>query len=315
MSNSRYGSTEQAGITLPVFQYISRSKFEHDWQSTLHSHPFTEFAFIESGEGSVIIEDRTYPVTSGELVVILPNCKHTELSSADNALGYYFLGVKNIQFDAGRPAGESKPLVPEYGVRPQELAQGTPSGQFGVKSAGAERLAPVLPLGSQSIKIRNLFSDIFHEVQVKQKGYELQVQSLLLQLSVFLIWRTEWLPSFTDPESASEGNSRTCAIIKDYIDNHYADKLSVEFLADKAGLSKYHFIREFSRYAGMPPVSYQLKRRVEESKYLLTSTELSIVDVAFSVGFSSTSHFSQRFKQIEGCAPLQYRKRSAAKLR
>lgn len=280
MGNSRYGDvSQQPGPSpIPVLQYISHSKYEQDWLSQVHSHPFTELAFIVNGNGMLLLESKQYSVSGGALVIVPPNRQHTEISSTQNPLEYYFLGVKNFIIENTR--------------------DGTDRADAG--------FCPVVELsGSWSI-FSDIFSDIFKEMKIRPLGYELVVQGLLLKLSGLIIRKTGWKLSFAKTEEMSRG----CAVIKEYIDNHYADKISLDDLAEISCISKYHLIHEFSRYIGMPPIEYQLKRRIQESKYLLTFTEMSVADVAFSLGFSSIGHFSRRFKQEVLCSPLQFRKQS-----
>lgn len=280
MGNSRYGDVSQqpGSSPIPVLQYISHSKYEQDWLSRVHSHPFTELAFIVNGNGMLLLESKQYSVSGGSLVIVPPNRQHTEISSTQNPLEYYFLGVKNFIIENTRDGSDRA-------------------------DAG---FCPVVELsGSRSI-FSDIFSDIFKEMKIRPLGYELVVQGLLLKLSGLIIRKTGWKLSFAKTEEMSRG----CAVIKEYIDNHYADKISLDDLAEISCISKYHLIHEFSRYIGMPPIEYQLKRRIQESKYLLTSTEMSVADVAFSLGFSSIGHFSRRFKQEVSCSPLQFRKQS-----
>ena len=279
MSNSRYGNEFTASPipSGPQLEYISYSKFEDDWNSQLHSHPFMEIALVVGGEGSLLLENNEYPVETGNLILIPPNKLHTEVSSPHNALEYYILGVRNFSIQEGLVQGE----CPES--------------------------YPVLPLGELMSLIEPVFTEIFHEMKLHRTGHEMMVQSLLLRLAVLLTRRTDLKASFDSTEEMRRG----CAIVKEYIDSHYADKITLDDLARISCISKFHLIPEFSRYVGKPPIAYQLKRRIQESKYLLESPDSSIADISCTLGFSSISHFSQRFKLEEGCSPLKYRKRVA----
>ena len=279
MSNFRYAKEFSTSPipSGPQLEYISHSKFEDDWNSQLHSHPFMESALVVGGEGKLILENETYPVASGNLVLIPPNKLHTEVSSSHNPLEYYFLGVRNFSIH-------------------EEMMD-----------SSSNSYCPVLPLGELVSLVEPVFTEMFQEMKLHRAGHEMMVQSLLLKLAVLLTRRTDLKASFDSTEEMRRG----CAIVKEYIDSHYADKITLDDLARISCISKFHLIHEFSRYVGKPPIAYQLKRRIQESKYLLESTDSSIADISCTLGFSSISHFSQRFKLEEGCSPLKYRKRVA----
>ena len=60
------------------------------------------------------------------------------------------------------------------------------------------------------------------------------------------------------------------------IDTHFREPLTLEYLADKTGISKYHFAREFKRYIGTPPNEYLIITRLNHSKVLLKYKNISV---------------------------------------
>ncbi len=92
-----------------------------------------------------------------------------------------------------------------------------------------------------------------------------------------------------------------------YINDNYMNKMSLETVARKAGMSKYHFSREFKKSVGYNYIDYLNKIRIERAKDLLKDPNLSITEVAFSVGYSDLSNFERTFKKRSGCNPLQYK--------
>jgi AraC family transcriptional regulator len=98
----------------------------------------------------------------------------------------------------------------------------------------------------------------------------------------------------------------------DHIHDHVAEKLSLEALANIAGLSTWHFCRMFKQSTGMPPHQYLAQVRIERARELLLHTPLPIGDIAFGTGFDSPSRFSQFFRQHMRCTPQEYRRQRAA---
>ena len=93
----------------------------------------------------------------------------------------------------------------------------------------------------------------------------------------------------------------------EYIDQHTEDAISLGQLAAMCALSEYHFARMFRQSFGVPPHQYLLSRRLARAQNLLRSSTLPISELALLCGFSSASHFNQRFRHAMGATPSQYR--------
>ena len=87
--------------------------------------------------------------------------------------------------------------------------------------------------------------------------------------------------------------------------------LSLEELADAAGLSITHFSQMFRESTGHSPHQFVLHRRVERSKELLRAAEMRVLDVAVACGFKSQQHFARVFRRVCGASPTEYRQEFA----
>ena len=92
-----------------------------------------------------------------------------------------------------------------------------------------------------------------------------------------------------------------------YIEQHFAEKVSVDDLARVAAVSPSYLIRLFKRQMGTTPHDYLLRYRISRAKELLAETTLPSAAIAVQVGFASESNFSYRFKQMVGQGPRAYR--------
>ncbi|TAK66280.1 MAG: AraC family transcriptional regulator [Dehalococcoidia bacterium] len=90
------------------------------------------------------------------------------------------------------------------------------------------------------------------------------------------------------------------------IDYGWEAQLDVRRLAAEAGLSPYHFIRQFRRAFRHTPHQYLVRRRIERAKELLRGGA-SVTDVCFAVGFSSAGSFGGAFRRHAGMSPGEYR--------
>jgi AraC family transcriptional regulator len=91
--------------------------------------------------------------------------------------------------------------------------------------------------------------------------------------------------------------------IRVYIDAHIGEHISLDDLARQAGISRFHFARQFRLSTGESPMAYLRRVRIERSKSILQSRETTIAEVAATLGFSDQSHFTRTFGRMVGVSP------------
>lgn len=96
--------------------------------------------------------------------------------------------------------------------------------------------------------------------------------------------------------------------VLNYIELHYADKITLNNLAKIAGMSPKYFCHFFFEMTGHTPIDYVNYYRIERACYQLVNTEDSITDIALSCGFNDVSYFIRIFKKYKGKSPKQYLK-------
>lgn len=94
-----------------------------------------------------------------------------------------------------------------------------------------------------------------------------------------------------------------------YLEENFIDDVTVERLAEIAGISAPHFNRRFRQLLRLSPMEYVLSLRIQEAQRRLMTTDRGIGDIAVSTGFYDQSHFTKRFRKITGMTPLAYRRR------
>lgn len=95
---------------------------------------------------------------------------------------------------------------------------------------------------------------------------------------------------------------------KDLADARYFEAIGVGDMAGAAGLSRFHFSREFRRAFGESPRAYLLTRRLERAATLLRTTDHTVSDICFSVGLQSVGSFTTSFTRTYGVSPTAYRR-------
>ena len=87
------------------------------------------------------------------------------------------------------------------------------------------------------------------------------------------------------------------------------EDISLDYLADQVGFSKFHFSRLFKEYTDYNFSDYLCIRRIKAAETLLEDPDYSITEVALNSGFASISTFNRIFKQKKGITPSEHRKR------
>lgn len=98
-----------------------------------------------------------------------------------------------------------------------------------------------------------------------------------------------------------------------YIEEHYAQKLTLQEVADKCYVSQWHLSKLINKYTGNTFYELLNNVRIEKAKALLNDPKLKIGDIVDMVGYSDAAHFSRVFKRIVGISANEYRNTSAVK--
>lgn len=101
----------------------------------------------------------------------------------------------------------------------------------------------------------------------------------------------------------------------EYIDGHFGEDITLEELAELSGVTPEHFCKIFHRSMNMRPFEYVARRRIQEAKLLLETTDVPIADIGAAVGYRDKSYFGYVFRKYENVSPSQFRgKRQAGTL-
>jgi len=109
------------------------------------------------------------------------------------------------------------------------------------------------------------------------------------------------------PPSATLGAEETFELVKQYIQDHYLQNITLAEIASKFNFSQAYLTKIFIRFTGMPPLKYKTSLRIRAAKEYLTTTPMSVAEVAERLGYSDQFAFSKSFKNAEAISPLKYR--------
>lgn len=166
--------------------------------------------------------------------------------------------------------------------------------------------------GSIVSRLGNVFSlpDFGPAVSKLTALYDTFAQGKLVREPLLSKYLTDILTAFLLYTPAAPGTysyTNMAEEIITWINEHFSEDITVEELADRAGLSQFHFIRVFKRETGFTPHEYIVNTRIGAAKYLLKNSPLPVKDICFRAGFSCESVFCSSFKRRLGMTPMQYR--------
>ena len=249
---------------------VSSAKYGGDWHSVPHTHNHMELFYIVGGRGQFLIQDQLYPVNANNLVIINPNVPHTEVSLNAQPLEYIVLGIEGVELASSEHSNGRFSMLDHF----------------------------------ESVEISGCLRNILREMELKSTGYE-DVCQAYMEILIIRLMRSTALSVPTQPQQISA--NRQCAAVKRYIDQHFKETLTLDQLAEEAHMNKFYLSHAFKQEFGVSPINYLISCRIEESKYLLAETDLSISQIAQLLNFSSPSYFSQVFRRTQGVSPVEFR--------
>jgi AraC family transcriptional regulator len=146
------------------------------------------------------------------------------------------------------------------------------------------------------------------ELDSERPGGRLYAESLGNVLAVHLL-RHYTSSGAGVPKFAGGLSGKKLRRVMSLIAEEFESDLSLADLAQEAGMSTFHFAREFKRTTGSTPHQYLIKFRIDRAKALLSESEMPLVEVSSRSGFSHQSHFTRLFRKLTGTTPQSYRLR------
>ena len=94
------------------------------------------------------------------------------------------------------------------------------------------------------------------------------------------------------------------------MEEHFADKISIETLYKQLNMSSSTFRRKFKKITGSSPIDYLIRLRIKKAtEIMMNKPLLRVIDVCMSSGFDNCGYFTNKFKEITGTTPIKYLKK------
>lgn len=263
--------------TMPELYYMGKVLPEiSTYPRILHSHSnHVEISIIYRGQSEYLIREKKQTIRTGDIIIYNSGTVHDELSGQNAQVGNYFFAIGSLKIPGLRPNA----LIPDHSV-------------------------PVFHVTHDFDRIITLCEQMLASIDRTDEWSAVSNHFAMLSL-LEIIWRV--IHQNAVPEQPRPvyflGQK-----IKNYIDQHYMDELSLQALGEAMHLSESYISHTFKDMMGYSPMQYVMRRRIGEAQTLLISTDYSISHIAQLVGYDSQSHFNQRFTQYVGISPGRFRK-------
>ena len=242
-----------------------------------HYHEFYKLLFFLSGTGGYVVEGKRYSLTPGDLVLIEKHCVHRPEFHPDTPCERIILYIS-----------------PEFLER-ESVADCDLTDCFSRKDDHVLR---------PNEKIRHVLFSILknmeQELSSNRYGKEILSTGMLLRLLVEIA-RSIHRKEVQKPEPMLPKSKRMLDIVQ-YLDAHLTEDLSVDLLAEKFYISRYHLMRRFREETGTTIHAYISDRRLMLARDLITQG-MPATDVCFRCGFGSYSSFSRAYGKFFGTTP------------
>jgi AraC-like DNA-binding protein len=269
LTNQLIGSMLDNLTVVPTLSELKQGV--QDWRRNNEVPHFNRLYFFVEGEGAMIINGRTYYPRVNQMVILPAGTTQTFQTDADHPYTRYFC-------DFYAKIGEW-PLF--HGVDHAFIANMT-----------------------DPERIKGIFEELRQQIRVDQPTARLRTKAALLQLIASCIEEGGY-HDFLHPFVASPERDKLAQVLL-YIESRLSQPLGVEELARQIHFHPNYFIPYFKKHMGEPPMHYVQRRRLDEAKRLLYTTDRSISDIAQALNMD-LAHFSKQFKQYTGLSPSVYR--------
>ena len=232
-----------------------------------------ELNFILSGNGVIVIDGELCNAQAGDVLIYNSGALHDENLILNSQINAWCISVKNLKL----------PNLPVNQLVPKNFSPRIPCQSV------AEHLAQLYPMIHRYTQRKNSYAI----ANTLARAVVLIVQKIIRSTAL----------------AATKENNFVVEKIRRYIDEHYAENLNLESLAEVVSVNAYHLSCAFKKITGYSPQQYILRRRIGKAQCLLIYTSLSLTEIAARVGYDDSNYFSRAFKKIIGMSPRLYRQR------
>ncbi len=279
--------TEHRTMVLPIACYETTINQNINGYIPLHWHDEFQFVLVVKGEAIFQINEENLRVQESEGLFINSGCLHMAKDQINSGCTYICLNV-SPSFVV------SQELYPTY-VAPFLQATNIPYLRLVPKEFWANQILDSIMKINQLIKQKPTYYEIDISVNLTSIWKNLIIIGIELEYE-----QTEMI------------KSQRMKQMLNWVHLYYPEKILLEDIARAGQLSRSECCRYFKRILKKTPLNYVTDYRIQKSLILLQQPESSVTDVAYQVGFNSTSYFIDQFRKSMNMTPLAYKKQQSS---
>ncbi|HBE02792.1 MAG: hypothetical protein A2096_03720 [Spirochaetes bacterium GWF1_41_5] len=274
----------------PVRNFEFNCSFQNGLHEELHAHNAGELCLVFSGGGSVIVNNRVFPLMHGQAFIIPRKIPHGFLrfEHTQTCLIHYNDNYLLKDHPEARQVAGYKLLFK--------------------KNCGRRDFTPdIILLSPERLSEAKMHVKFMEkELLCRNSGFRTAITGSFISLLMLLAREAE--NRFKSPAVLPDDIARAVS----EIEKHYQEKISIKALADLSNLPRTVFFRRFQKETGFTPLNYITNLRIRQACSRLSESRASITHIAWECGFQDSNYFSRIFKKYAGCPPRRYRKNSRA---
>lgn len=249
-----------------------------------HYHDVYEIYYLLEGRRNYFIQNRTYPVVKGDIVLINVHDIHKTTNSHHTSHERILIYFQKEFLSGVTQQNDNINLLQCF--------------------AGDHKVIH-LKVSEQAF-VQSILLKMVDEAKRKPRGYITYQKILLAELLLFI---NRHMEQFKQEGIAYNSQlHRKMSEIALYLMENYMNHLSLKLVAEKYYITPCHLSRAFKKTTGFTFIEYLNNIRIKEAQKLLKETRKSVMQISELTGFDSQTHFGRVFKGITGLSPLQYRK-------
>lgn len=270
--------------------YISGGLFESNGKWT---HPKCilddyELILCKRGNFRMYVNDRVFEIQEGDGLFLFPGEVHYGIGETESVSFYWM----HFLFEKKATVLERSSDV--GGVISEVLAGNTFDGYLLSEVFRAEQMERLIILSKQLL-------DYEKSIVHTRRMCDLQMELILIEVTGICLRQRIHRFNQKNPNSVL---SSVC----DYIRANLYTNIRVWQLANRFGYNSEYFVRMFQQQMGITPKQYIINTQMERARFLLTTTDMKIYEIAEKIGFSDEKQFMKSFKAHEGMSATKYRR-------
>jgi AraC family transcriptional activator of pobA len=274
----------------PVQVHFYRYDRQRDFRMCRHDH--FEVFLVHSGQIIFQLQERFYPMTEGDLIVINSTQYHkvrpavSSLTASDlDAVLLHFLPEWIHSSNCGEEMEYLMPFLQQDSSFPHVIP-----AQTGIPA-----------------QIYELIQQIAAELPAGTRRARLSVKTYLRMILIKLLNHYSVYHSHEEVFDAKRRRLERLRPLFNHLDQHFSEPIALEAAASIVNMSQSHFLHFFKQVTGQSFVNYLNQFRVARAQALLATTEKSIAEVSQDVGFCDQSYFGQVFRKFLHMTPRDYK--------